>query len=762
TVGEMLGRVKRQAVAAQQHQDIPFEQVVELVQPVRSLAHSPLFQVMFSWIDAPQGRLELLELEVGSFSPSGPHIVAKFDMTLSLQESGGCIKGGVEYATALFERGTVERYLGYFLRLLEGMIAGGESQAINDIAMLEDQERQQVVCEWNATEAEIPAGCVHELFEEQVEKTPDVVAVVYEEASLSYSELNHRANQLAHYLRTLGVRPETRVAICLERRLELMVALLAVLKAGGAYVQLDAAYPRERLRYMLEDSAPVVLLTQVDLEEVFSGMNESLPLVDLSSAGALWREQPENNLDAGTIGLRPEHLAYVIYTSGSTGMPKGVAVQHKSLSNYLHWVTATLLPGIKRLPATSSLSFDACLKQLLAPLVVGQTVILIHSILEESSRLLEVFSGGPTALNCVPFLWQHIIDRLEKNSQHSYENLVRAFLGGEQITPELLRRSLQVMPHVQISNLYGPTETTANAVYAAQVSAEDLSLGKPIANTRIYVLDRSMQAVPPGVAGELYIGGAGLARGYLNRPDLTAGSFVPDPFDRRPGQRLYRTGDQGKWRRGGNLEFLGRTDEQVKIRGIRVELGEIEAPLREHVSIRDAVVVTREEAGGEKRLVAYYTQGAGEEEVGAEELRGYLSGKLPEYMVPAAYVRMERLPLTANGKLDRKALPAPEGDAYAVRRYETPEGEIETALAFIWADLTKVERVGRHDNFFELGGHSLLVTKLVLRIYQHLGVKIGIPEVFEFPELSSLAAQVRHAQFADFDSEEFANMMRDS
>jgi arthrofactin-type cyclic lipopeptide synthetase C len=739
SVSQLLEQAKERSLAAQQHQDIPFEQVVELLNPVRSLSHSPIFQVMFAWQNNEQGTVELPGLELGPL-PSSGHGVAKFDLTLSLQETGETISGGIEYAASLFEATTIERFIGYFRSLLEAMVAD-DTQAVDRLPMLSEQERDRVLFEWNDTGTAYPSEkCVHELFEEQAAKTPEAVAVVFEDEQLSYGDLNRKANRLAHSLRELGVRPDDRVALCVERGLEMIAALLGVLKAGGAYVPMDPAYPSGRLQFMLEDSKPVALLTQDHLAGLFAGHTEGLPVLDLTAAP--WRDCAEENPDADSIGLTSNHLAYVIYTSGSTGQPKGVLVEHRGLCNMVIAQTQGFaIATDSRVLQFASFSFDACAWETMMALCRGAALYLVRQehVLAGDALMEKVAHYAITHATLPPAV---LAGMLEQGSLDSIRVLVVA---GDTLSGSLTERWSH--GH-QLITAYGPTEATVCAtLYECRVGESGTPpIGKPIANTRIYILDGRGKPVPVGVSGELYIGGAGVARGYLNRPELTAERFLSDPFTEVPGARMYRTGDLGRWLPDGNIEFLGRNDFQVKIRGFRIELGEIESRLMGHPSVREAVVLAREDNPGDKRLVAYYTEartGEGEEAgaVSAEQLRTHLSASLPEYMVPAAYVRLESLPLTPNGKLDRKALPAPESDAYAARGYEAPQGEIEQKLAAIWAEVLKIERVGRHDNFFSLGGHSLLAVTLIERM-RRCGFAVEVRALFITPTLAALAATV--------------------
>jgi amino acid adenylation domain-containing protein len=743
TVGELLEQVKGQVLAAQEHEDLPFEQVVEIVRPPRSLAHNPVFQVMFSWQNAPKGMIDLAGLQVSPFT-AFPHDISKFDLMLLLQEEGNQIVGEVEYATALYERPTIERYLGYFRRLLGAMVAD-DRQQVDRLPMLPQEERQQLLYEWNATEVEYPRDkCVHELFEEQVEKTPNAITIVYQKQALTYGELNRQANRLAHYLRELGVRPDERVAICVERGLEMVVGLLAVLKAGGAYVPLDPAYPAERLCFMLEDSAPVVLLTQTRLANSFIKSGDGRPIVMLDGEDAGWMTSyDDRNPSFDEIGVTAQNLACIIFTSGSTGTSKGVAVQHSGIVNLVHdWITRfgdRVRRDALQASLWTSFGFDVSIFELFAGFCLGATVNIVPEQIRGDSRALFAwFVAHNIAFGYLPPFF--IRDAQHMDASISPLPLELVLVGVEPSTESALYQLQRNTPRLQVVNGYGPAETTVFSTTYEEIGdrSRNTPIGRPLGNTRIYILDAHGEPVPVGVTGELYIGGAGVARGYLGRPELTAERFVKDPFCVESGARMYRTGDLGRRLADGNIEFLGRNDFQVKIRGFRIELGEIEARLSEHEGVQEAVVLAREDTPGDKRLVAYYT--AREQNgVGAQELRAHVAAKLPEYMVPAAYVKLESLPLTPNGKLDRKALPAPEGDAYRVRQYEAPQGAIEELLADIWAELLHLGRVGRHDNFFELGGHSLMVVTLVERLAQ-AGLKADVRALFATPTLAELAA----------------------
>jgi amino acid adenylation domain-containing protein len=746
TVAQLLADVKSRALEAQEHQDLPFEQVVEIANPPRSLAHAPLFQVMFIWQNNEGGALALPGLELSPLRSGGT--VAKFDLTLGMREVGGTIAGSLEYATALFDARTVERYLEYLRALLAGM-AVDEERRIEDVPLMSEAERHRVLVAWNATDAPYPAQtCVHELFEAHAAAAPDTVAAVYEDQRLSYGELNARANRLAHHLRALGVQPDTRVGLCLEPSLDLIVAVLAVLKAGGAYLPLDPAYPLERLRYLLDDGAPAAVLTQATVpqavRELLRATRDSTPVIDVGADAERWCDLPASNPERGA--LTPDHLAYVIHTSGSTGQPKGAMVEHRSCVNRIH-AQAVLTPfsGGEVFSQKAALGFVDAFFEIVVPLCWGKPLVVIpKAASRDAEALFEALErNGVTHLVTVPSLAAAL--RVKKGD---LPRLRSWFLSGEVVSPQLACHLARSMSTCLFTNIYGATELTADAVtygFVGEAGLPDvIPIGRPVANTRVYILDAHGQPVPPGVGGDIFVGGVQVARGYLNRPDLTAERFMPSPFV--DGERLYKTGDLGRWLPDGTIEFLGRRDFQVKIRGIRIELGEIETALARHDAVREAVVVAREDALGEQRLIAYYlpARGADRPELRAAELRAFLASRLPEHMLPAAFVALETMPLTPNGKVDRRALPAPDASSYAAAVYEAPHGAVETAIAAIWAELLKTERVGRQDHFFQLGGHSLLAVRAVTAMRAALGVHVAVRDVFAHPVLADLAALLEH------------------
>ncbi|HEX2093879.1 MAG TPA: amino acid adenylation domain-containing protein, partial [Longimicrobiaceae bacterium] len=605
---------------------------------------------------------------------------------------------------------------------------------LSQLELLGEAERALVLEEWNRTEAEYPAErCIHELFEVQATRTPGAVAVVYEGEALSYAELNERANQLAHYLRRHGVGPEVRVGICLERGPELVVALLAALKAGGAYVPLDPRYPAERLAFMLADADVAVLVTEEGARGALL-VPAGLPVVSIDGARA---EIAAERADAPALEAGPRHLAYVVYTSGSTGTPKGVAVEQRSVVRLVRGANYVELGEDEVILQAAPVSFDASTLEIWGALLNGGRLVPVP----ETTPSLEEL-GRVIALHGVTTLWltAGLFEAMARERLEDLAGVRQLLTGGDVVPVDAVARVRARFPALRLVNGYGPTENTTFTcchTVGEAWSGGPVPIGSPVSNTRVYVLDAALRPVPIGVPGELYAGGDGVARGYLGRPALTAERFVPDPFSNEPGARMYRTGDLCRWLPDGTLEYLGRTDFQVKIRGFRIEPGEIEARLREHPAVRQAVVLAREDAPGKKRLVAYVVG-----EAAADALRAHLDACLPAYMVPAAYVRLEALPLTSNGKLDRGALPAPDGAAYVGRGKEPPRTMTERVLAEIWAELLGVERVGRRDHFFDLGGHSLLAVQLVSRVREALNPEATVEDVFAHPTLYELAARL--------------------
>ncbi|UWU82886.1 amino acid adenylation domain-containing protein [Bradyrhizobium yuanmingense] len=747
SVSELLERTRRTVLAAQEHQDLPFEQVVEIVQPPRALDHTPLFQVMLAWENNELGALDLPGLSVEAAGDEIDQV--KFDLELSLGEHGAEIAGTLAYATALFDQATIERQRGYLLALLRAMAADAQ-QEVRRIELLSTAERTYLLEELNQTAARYPAErCIHELFEAQVHKAPDAVAVVCDDERLSYAELNARANRLAHHLIALGAKPDQPVAICVERSPMMVVGLLAILKAGGAYMPLDPAYPSARLRQVLDDAAPRLLLADVAGRAPFGlDVPANVSVVELDAAAPAWASLPEANPDPRALSLSSRNLAYVIYTSGSTGTPKGAQNEHRAIVNRLIWMqNAYGLKATDLVLQKTPFSFDVSAWEFFWTLLEGATLVLAPpGAHRDPDALVDlIVSQRITTVHFVPSM---LVSFLDAKSVDRCTSLRRVLCSGEALPAASVHRVRRVLPWTELHNLYGPTEAAIDVTSwscPAEFDEAIVPIGRPIANTRVYLLDGHGGLVPFGAVGELCIGGAAVARGYLNRPELTAERFIPSPFV--DGDRLYRTGDLARYLPDGNLNFLGRNDEQVKIRGFRIEPGEIVAKLCAHPSVREAVVVAREDGRGEQRLVAYVVAAEAEESL-AGGLRAHVSAGLPDYMVPSAFVRLAALPLTLNGKLDRKALPVPGDGAYARRAYAPPQGEMETVLAQIWAELLGLERVGRHDNFFELGGHSLLAVQLMERLRRR-SLRIEVRTLFVKPVLADLAASlVRHHEVA--------------
>ncbi|WPB73718.1 amino acid adenylation domain-containing protein [Archangium violaceum] len=739
TFRQLLAQVREVALGAYAHQEVPFEKLVEELQPVRSLSHTPLFQVMFTLQREAKAAQTLPGLSFRLVQGKGNQ--AKFDLNLTLAERPEGFAGGLEYNTDLFDTGTAARMAGHLRVLVEGLVANPE-RPLAGLPLLSEGERRQLLVDWNDTRAEYPRDtCLHALVEAQGVRTPDAVAVEFEGQQLTYRELDRRAHQLAHALRERGVGPETRVGLCVERSLEMAVGLLGILKAGGAYVPLDPSYPPERLAFMLEDSAPAVLLTQRQFRERLP--LKGTPALCLDSE---WREISQRSPDALDAGARPGNAAYVLYTSGSTGQPKGVVITHRALGNHMAWLLSAFGFGAgERVLQKTPLSFDASVWECWAPLLCGgRLVIAAPDAHRDGGALLEAVTRGQvTVLQLVPSLLRVL---LEEEGLSRATSLRWLFCGGEALPTELEHKLRARLPSATLVNLYGPTEATIDATSARAPSSgagRTVPIGRPIANTRLYLLDESLQPVPVGIPGELYLGGDGLARGYLHRPGLTAERFLPHPFSTEPGARLYRTGDLARYLADGSVEFLGRRDTQVKVRGFRIETGEIEAALTGHPAVREAVVVVREDAPGIKRLVAYVVP-----ELNPADLRAFLERKLPEHMIPAAFVALSALPLSPNGKVDRKALPAPGAPpAEQARAFVAPRDEVEQTLADIWARVLGRERVGVHDNFFELGGDSIISIQVVARARQ-AGLHLTPKQLFQRQTIAELAPLVTAARSA--------------
>ena len=749
TFTELLAQVSKIVSQAQNHQDYPFSLLAEKLQPQRDPSRSPFSQVSFAWqaqtwCEPKNNSLHLqksvLPMEPHLFGQQGGHL----DLSLMVREAKGVIKLCWQYNTDLFDAATIERMAKHFERLLNSIVLNPQ-QRISQLPMLTEVEQQQLLFEWNNTQAEYPLDkCIHQLLEKQVERTPHAVAVVFEGQQLTYNELNCRANQLAHYLQSLGVKPDTLVGICVERSLEMIVGLLGILKASGAYVPLDPDYPIERIIFMLEDAAVKVLLTQQKLINKLPEHQAQLICLD-----ADWELISQFSQDNPITDVQATNLAYVIYTSGSTGQPKGVMLSHSNLSNHMFWMQETFpLTKTDRVLQKTPFSFDASVWEFYAPLLVGgQLLIAQPGGHTDSDYLLKTIAQQQvTTVQLVPSLLQML---LEQGGIENCQLLKRVFCGGE-ILPVALQEKLLSQLNVNLCNLYGPTECCIDVTFwncQREMYGQRIPIGRPISNTQIYILDSNLQSLPVGIPGELHIGGAGLARGYLNRPELTQEKFIPNPFSNYPDSRLYKTGDLARYLPDGNIEYLGRIDNQVKIRGFRIELGEIETVLKQHSQVQSSVIIDQEDTSGNKRLVAYIVPQK-ETTPTPNELRQFLKEKLPDYMIPSAFVIMESLPLTPNGKIDRRALPETNLCGEIELNFVAPRNLEEEILAKIWSQVLRVEPVGIYDNFFELGGDSILTIQIITRA-RKAGLELTPKQLFthqNIAELATVATRVTESQ----------------
>ncbi|MBD2771550.1 non-ribosomal peptide synthetase [Iningainema tapete] len=736
---ELLAQVREVALQAYAHQDIPFEKLVEELQPERHLNHTPVFQVMFQFRNFPNEVVEFSGIQIEEFKFDRE--IAQFDLTLDILHTPVGLACQFEYNSDLFDAVTIKRMSGHFQNLLSAIVEN-PAATVGELPLLSAAERHQLLVEWNDTAAVYPTDkCIHQLFEQQVELTPDAVAVVFEEQQLTYHQLNTRANQLAHHLLSLGVGPEVLVGICTERSVEMVVGLLGILKAGGAYVPLDPTYPQERLSYMLADSHLLILLTQQHLLKQLSSPHQ-IQTICLEED---WQNFADYSDDNPCSKTKSDNLAYVIYTSGSTGKPKGTMILHRGMVNYLSWCTkAYNVATGDGSTVNSSIAFDATILSLFSPLLVGRKVVLLPEEGEMEELKAALCSGNKFSLVKFTPTQLEILSHLFTNELVSIQT--QAFIiGGEALSEKLISFWRKQAPVTKLINQYGPTETVAGCccykVVKQSFPGAYIPIGRPISNTELYILDNNLQPVPIGVPGELHIGGAGLARGYLNRPELTSEKFIANPFSQQEGTRVYKTGDLARYLQDGNIEFLGRIDHQVKIRGYRIELGEIEAVLSQHPVVFQTVVIAREDIVGDKRLVAYIVVKPQQNLPNLSELRSFLKQQLPEYMVPAAFVTLDTIPLTPNGKIDRSALPIPDR-VDREQEYIAPRTPTEEIIANTFASVLGVQNVGIHDNFFTLGGHSLLATQVISRLRQTFSVELSLHRLFKEPTVAKLAASI--------------------
>jgi amino acid adenylation domain-containing protein len=725
---ELLRQVRNVCLDAYAHQDLPFEKLVEELKPQRDLSRTPLFQAVFNMQNSP-----IPELDTPGFSIGFMEIdrgVSQFDLTLMTSVSEGRCHGMVEYNRDLFKPATITRMFQSFQMLIEDAMIRPDSP-VSGLQLMTQEEQHHIVNELNQTKLDFPRGkCIHQLFETQVEKTPEAVAIIQDDTAVTYFELNRRTNVLAKHLQTLGVGPEVRVGIFMEKSSKIVEALLAVLKAGGTYVPINTSFPSERVQFILDDANVSMLLTNIHHEP--SG-NNNLHVVNVNDK----LFSTETDCLNPQTNVTDEDFAYIIYTSGSTGKPKGVMVNHSALVNFL-W-SMRIQPGINkddRLLTVTPISFDIAALELFLPLIVGATVVIVSDETTTNPFLLSeaISHYQVNMMQATPATWQLLIE-----SGWPGVGGLKALCGGDVLTRKLADQLLDRIG--SLWNMYGPTETTIwSSLCEIKKGDTPITIGKPIGNTQLYILDAYLQPMPVGVVGELHIGGEGLARGYLNHPHLTREKFILDCFSSKPAARLYKTGDRARYLPDHTIEILGRLDYQVKIHGHRIELGEIESALMQHPSINKAIVITRTETSGEKRLVAYFVP-INDECPDTDELRDFIRKKLPAYMIPVVFIRLDSLPLTPNGKIDRKALPVP-GDVRELRGYITPGNETEKILTAIWKNVLEIEQVGIHDNFFDLGGASIQSLQIVAHANM-AGLQISAENIFEHQTIAELAALIK-------------------
>ncbi|MFN6484866.1 MULTISPECIES: non-ribosomal peptide synthetase [unclassified Nostoc] len=738
---EYLSSIQQILLDAYEYQIYPFIKLIENLKLPRDPSRTPLFTTGFNLDKAPLESKSLKqEFEIAKNSTSA----TKLDINLNILQTDSELLLELEYNTDLFDTQTIQRWLGHYVTLLEGVVANPE-QPLAQLPILTQTQQHQLLVEWNNTQTDYPREyCIHELFEAQVERSPDAIAVVFGDQHLTYRELNHRANQLAHYLRSLGVKPEVLVGICVERSLEMAIGILGILKAGGAYVPLDPVYPPERLIFILQDAQIPILLTQKCLIEILPKNHTRVVCLDTD-----WESRVQENQQNLISNYRTDNLAYIIYTSGSTGQPKGVLVNHANVVRLLAATESWYHFNQKDVFSLfHSIAFDFSVWELWGALLFGGRLVIVPYSLSRSPEDFYKFLSTQqvTVLNQTPSAFRQLIQAEELLGSTKKLSLRLVIFGGEALELQSLRpwfeRHGDRFP--QLVNMYGITETTVHVTYRPLTMA-DLKIapgsviGRPIPDLQIYLLDQHGQPVPIGVIGEMYIGGAGVARGYLNRPELTALRFIPNSFSDKPNARLYKSGDLARYLPNGDIEYLGRIDHQVKIRGFRIELGEIEAMLAQHPSIRETVVLAQETQPGDKNLVAYVVP-CNKQTLTTSELRNFLLKLLPEYMVPSVFIMLEVLPLTSNGKVNRQALPAPETLRPELEvAYVMPQTEIEQTIATIWQKFLNIEKIGIHDNFFELGGHSLLLVKVNSQLREIFKIDLSMLDMFRYPTISSLA-----------------------
>ena len=739
---QLVRRSKQVCIGAYDHEDLPYELLVEVMNPERSLAYSPLFQVMFAYQNAPRQDLHLAGLQASSFDIETR--TSMFDLTLFVWERPDGVLLTMEYSTDLFGRPAIQRLLQHFEVLLIGVIANPDAP-VSRLPLLPQEERRTVVTDWNDFRRSYPDRRMHELFEEQVQRTPDQTALIFRGKALSFAELNRLSNQLARYLRQKGVSTERLVGLCMERSFEMVIALLGVLKAGGAYVPYDPDLPASRLNTMLEDSKPVCVITQQKFGASLSACPGPVIVLD-SEIGGL-AAQPSSNLN---LSVGPKDAIYAIYTSGSTGLPKAAINTHEAVVNRILWMQDEyqLSPG-DRVMQKTPYTFDVSVWEFFWPILCGAILVIAEPGGHRDPSYLAnlIAQERITTIHFVPSMLREF---LEAADPRQCASLKRVICSGEALPPDLRQKFYERL-RSELHNLYGPTEAAVDVTYwdcSREAACASVPIGRPIANVSTYILDRHLEPVPIGVVGELYLGGIGVGRGYLNRPELTAERFIPDPFASDPSARLYRTGDRARFLPGGDIEYLGRNDNQVKLRGFRIELGEIESTILLHDQVRTAAVVVRQDQNGDKLLIGYVVRTGSALE--SQVLKAFLKERLPDYMVPAHFVFLDSLPMLSNGKLNRGALPAPENmEGVRGRALVAPRDPTEEKLVAIWEQLLNRRPVGVHDDYFDLGGHSLMAVRLFSEIKKAFGIELPLASLYQAPTIELLARLVSQGGRSD-------------
>ncbi|MEO8209649.1 MAG: amino acid adenylation domain-containing protein, partial [bacterium] len=747
-----LSQIKKKVLGAISNQDFPFALIVERLLQRRDPARSPVFQTFFGLQKVQQNdeiqemivpgndnvRINWGKLILESFEITQQE--GQFDLTVEFVEGKNLFSGYFKYNIDLFEEDSIIKMIEHFKNLLQDIVSNPEKK-ISELQMLSDAEKNIILNEWNNTDFVFDNfNCVHKLIEEQAFKTPGSVAVVFEDETISYYELNNRANQLANYLIRLGVNPETLVGICVERSIEMVIGILGILKAGGAYIPIDTSYPQSRIEFMISDSNAKVLITQKSIAETLPENISKIVFIDDD-----WKKISNESSDNFDSKVTLDNIAYVIYTSGSTGFPKGVMITHRSLSNHMLWMKDAFgFDSADSVLQKTPFSFDASVWEFYLPLILGgKLVMAIPEGHMDIAYLTETIQkNNISILQLVPTLLRMLLD---ENGIENCKSLRTVFCGGEALTLDLKEKLFQKL-NVNLYNLYGPTEATIDATYfKCEPSSENkiIPIGKPIYNTQAYILDKFLNPLPAGVQGELMIGGVDVARGYLNNPGLTKEKFISDIFKKTIGAKLYRTGDLAKYFKNGNIEFIGRADHQIKLRGFRIELGEIESKLSQHKEIKDATVIVREDKPGNQRLTAYIVP-KNSETVSINDIKVFLRNSLPEYMIPTAFISLEKMPLLPNGKIDRNSLPAPETSKSGEETFVAPRIPAEEILAEIWKEILGFEKVGIHDNFFELGGDSIMSIQIISRANQS-GIKITPKQIFQFQTIAELSGVINYS-----------------